>query len=110
MNDELHECPDLGTTRIYNVMAKDNRMYAEFRNAGIPVFMIRMGAEFEAHVTRLPIDAIDRAVKSLRRATDGLALWNEDRKVAEKETAEREEAAAEFEKRLDEADNERDDK
>ena len=106
MSEELHECPDLGTTRIYNVMLKDDRMYADFHGAtSIPVFVMRMGTEFEGHVGRLPVDAIERAVKSLRRATDGLELWNEDRKVAEREAAEREQADAEFEKRLDSAED-----
>ena len=101
MNDERHECPDHGRTHTYNVMSKADKMFADFHGAAsVPVFVMWMGTDFEGHVRELPIDTIERAVKSLRRATDGLELWNEDRKVAAMEAAEREQAEAEFAMRL----------
>ena len=78
-----HECNDYGTLRIYNIMTKDDHMYATFDGlVKTPTFDMTMGGEFSGHVGRLPIDTVEHAVMMLRRATDNLEDWNEQRKMA----------------------------
>ena len=100
------EYEDVSHTHIYNVMSKDDDMKAGFHGAdAIPVFELTMGGEFSGHVRELSTDKIDRAIASLRKATNGLELWNEDRKAEEAAHDDRRDKEAAFDERVNEKDN-----
>ena len=98
-----HECNDYGTMSIHNVMSKDDHMYATFDGlVKDPTFDMTMGGEFSGHVTNLSTDKIDHAVEMLRRATDNLEDWNEQRKETVEEVCRKtEECSVQWKERAD---------